>query len=262
MVFVIILVILIIFVVLIRKRTTAKKLSEPVPVCSIIDSSTLFGIFSYEDWLEKEKAFNEIMLRPEGEQLTKCYNEIRKLFIPTKKDGTYEGSLIGALDVSQRAKSLEKIDRTVFPILEKNQEEYDLWYTVVYDRIFKEQKTSDNKKLHRAAETVYQDVLAGDTELRESMFLDMLDEHVEREVEIETRNARKVKIKFKIGKDSKMTYTIKKLYRWFPEGLNMEDHLIHAAEMLIGISAFSEYPKGCTIFKSTIEKYELPHIRS
>lgn len=260
MTFIIILIIVIAIVIVIRKASSGKKSNDPVPATTPSNYS-LIGI-PEEEVPERDNRFESIMLRPQGDELTNCYNQIRKLFIPTKKDGTFEGAFSGRLGTGTRAKTLEKIDQTVFSILGDNQEEYELWYTVLYDRIFNEQMSSGNGKLRGAAMEIYRDAMAGDAVLYSGGFMDMLNEpeQSERDVEITTESAR-AKIKFRISKDCKLTYTIKKLYKWFPEGLNMEDPLIHAAEILIAISSYYEFSDGCTTFKSEIEKHTLPHIR-
>ena len=243
MTFIIILIIVIAIVIVIKKASSGKKSNDPVPATTPSNYS-LIGI-PEEEVPERDNRFESIMLRPQGDELTNCYNQIRKLFIPTKKDGTFEGAFSGRLGTGTRAKTLEK-----------------LWYTVLYDRIFNEQMSSGNGKLRGAAMEIYRDAMAGDAVLYSGGFMDMLNEpeQSERDVEITTESAR-AKIKFRISKDCKLTYTIKKLYKWFPEGLNMEDPLIHAAEILIAISSYYEFSNGCTTFKSEIEKHTLPHIR-
>lgn len=249
--FIIILVLIIILVIVIKKVSGKKKLNAPVPLASQSEYS-LFDI-SKEDISERNREFDAMMLGPKGEELTQCYNRIRKIFIPTKKDGTYEGALSGMLGTGSRAKTLEQVDRTVFSAIGDNRSEYEMWYAVVYDRILNEQISSPNGKLSGAAIEVYRDAVAGDVFLQDSNFHEMLQEGIERDVK-----SKKAIVKFKKGKDGKLTYTVKKLYKWFPEGLNMEDPLIHAAEILIGISSFSECQRGCTTFRSDIEKYKIP----
>lgn len=47
-----------------------------------------------------------------GEELTKCYNKCRSLFIP-KENGEFAGSFSGVLSERYRAKKLAEINETV-----------------------------------------------------------------------------------------------------------------------------------------------------
>ncbi len=66
-----------------------------------------------------------------SEELTKCYNKIKSLFIP-KKNGEFSGSISGLLSEKSRAKTLANTNETVAQVLGNNTQEYAMSCLIIF----------------------------------------------------------------------------------------------------------------------------------
>lgn len=106
--FLIILAVIVLAIILMKKSTSDKNSSFEEPVKSQIT----FNDLSQEDLDDRDEKFRDLMQGRNGEELTKCYNKCRSLFIP-KENGEFAGSLSGLLSERYRAKKLAEINETV-----------------------------------------------------------------------------------------------------------------------------------------------------
>lgn len=106
--FLIILAVIVLAIILMKKSTSDKNSSFEEPVKSQIT----FNDLSQEDLDDRDEKFRDLMQGRNGEELTKCYNKCRLLFIP-KENGEFAGSLSGLLSERYRAKKLAEINETV-----------------------------------------------------------------------------------------------------------------------------------------------------
>lgn len=102
--FIIFVVVVILAIYLIKKSSSDKNSSFEEPVKSQIS----FDNLSQEDLNDRDEIFRDLMQGRNGEELTKCYNKCKSLFIP-KENGRFAGSLSGLLSETYRAKKLADI---------------------------------------------------------------------------------------------------------------------------------------------------------
>lgn len=100
--FIIFVAVVILAIYLIKKSSSDKNSSFEEPVKSQIS----FDNLSQEELNDRDEIFRELMKRENAEELTKCYNKSRSLFIP-KEDGRFAGSFSGVLSETYRAKKLK-----------------------------------------------------------------------------------------------------------------------------------------------------------
>lgn len=155
--FLIILAVIVLAIILMKKSTSDKNSSFAEPVKSQIT----FNDLAQEDLDDRDEKFRDLMQGRNGEELTKCYNKCRSLFIP-KENGEFAGSLSGLLSERYRAKKLAEINETVARIFGNDLSEYSVWYSVLFDNILNEMYSSQNGKLVQFVEMVMADVWQGD----------------------------------------------------------------------------------------------------
>ena len=220
-----------------------------------------FDNLSEEEQSVRSETFNNIMRGSHSEELTKCYNKLKSLFIP-KNNGQFAGSLSGLLSEKSRAKTLASINETISRILGNNTQEYAVWYNVFFDNILNEMYFSPNGKLAQFTQMVIADVQQGDSLLEQSGIANILSdpEKANSSIKIRTGNAT-IKIETKIKNDI-LYYEIKGAYDAFKYGLCLDDELIRKAEILIAICAKYEYGPKYELHKDDIEKYELLNLRT
>lgn len=102
--FIIFVVVVILAIYLIKKSSSDKNSSFEEPVKSQIS----FDNLSQEDLNDRDEIFRELMNGKNAEELTKCYNKCKSLFIP-KENGEFAGSFSGLLSETYRAKKLADI---------------------------------------------------------------------------------------------------------------------------------------------------------
>lgn len=102
--FIIFVAVVILAIYLIKKSSSDKNSSFEEPVKSQIS----FDNLSQEDLNDRDEIFRDLMQGRNGEELTKCYNKCKSLFIP-KENGRFAGSLSGLLSETYRAKKLADI---------------------------------------------------------------------------------------------------------------------------------------------------------
>ncbi len=102
--FIIFVAVVILAIYLIKKSSSDKNSSFEEPVKSQIS----FDNLSPEELNDWDEIFRELMQGRNAEELTKCYNKSRSLFIP-KENGDFAGSFSGLLSESYRAKKLADI---------------------------------------------------------------------------------------------------------------------------------------------------------
>lgn len=100
--FIIFVAVVILAIYLIKKSSSDKNSSFKEPVKSQIS----FDNLSQEELNDRDEIFRELMQGRNAEELTKCYNKSRSLFIP-KEDGRFAGSFSGVLSETYRAKKLK-----------------------------------------------------------------------------------------------------------------------------------------------------------
>lgn len=84
--FIIFVVVVILAIYLIKKSSSDKNSSFEEPVKSQIS----FDNLSQEDLNDRDEIFRDLMQGRNGEELTKCYNKCKSLFIP-KENGRFCG---------------------------------------------------------------------------------------------------------------------------------------------------------------------------
>ncbi len=134
-----------------------------------------FDNLSEEEQSARNETFNSIMQSSHSEELTKCYNKIKSLFIP-KKNGEFSGSISGLLSEKSRAKTLANTNETVAHILGNNTQEYAVWYNVLFDNILNEMYFSPNGKLAQFSQLVIADVQKGNALLEQIGIVDILSD--------------------------------------------------------------------------------------
>lgn len=102
--FIIFVVVVILAIYLIKKSSSDKNSSFEEPVKSQIS----FDNLSPEELNDRDEIFRDLMQGRNGEELTKCYNKCKSLFIP-KENGDFAGSFSGLLSETYRAKKLADI---------------------------------------------------------------------------------------------------------------------------------------------------------
>lgn len=102
--FIIFVAVVILAIYLIKKSSSDKNSSFEEPVKSQIS----FDNLSPEELNDRDEIFRDLMQGRNGEELTKCYNKCKSLFIP-KENGRFAGSLSGLLSETYRAKKLADI---------------------------------------------------------------------------------------------------------------------------------------------------------
>ena len=102
--FLIILAVIVLAIILMKKSTSDKNSSFEEPVKSQIS----FDNLSPEELNDRDEIFRELMQGRNAEELTKCYNKSRSLFIP-KENGDFAGSFSGLLSETYRARKLADI---------------------------------------------------------------------------------------------------------------------------------------------------------
>lgn len=102
--FIIFVAVVILAIYLIKKSSSDKNSSFEEPVKSQIS----FDNLSPEELNDRDEIFRDLMQGRNGEELTKCYNKYKSLFIP-KENGDFAGSLSGLLSETYRAKKLADI---------------------------------------------------------------------------------------------------------------------------------------------------------
>lgn len=102
--FIIIVAVVILAIYLIKKSSSDKNSSFEEPVKSQIS----FDNLSPEELNDRDEIFRELMKGKNAEELTKCYNKCKSLFIP-KENGRFAGSFSGLLSETYRAKKLADI---------------------------------------------------------------------------------------------------------------------------------------------------------
>lgn len=102
--FIIFVAVVILAIYLIKKSSSDKNSSFEEPVKSQIS----FDNLSPEELNDRDEIFRELMKGKNAEELTKCYNKCKSLFIP-KENGEFAGSLSGLLSETYRAKKLADI---------------------------------------------------------------------------------------------------------------------------------------------------------
>ena len=102
--FIIFVAVVILAIYLIKKSSSDKNSSFEEPVKSQIS----FDNLSPEELNDRDEIFRDLMQGRNGEELTKCYNKCKSLFIP-KENGDFAGSLSGLLSETYRAKKLADI---------------------------------------------------------------------------------------------------------------------------------------------------------
>ena len=100
--FIIFVAVVILAIYLIKKSSSDKNSSFEEPVKSQIT----FDNLSPEELNDRDEIFRELMQGRNAEELTKCYNKCKSLFIP-KENGRFAGSLSGLLSETYRAKKLK-----------------------------------------------------------------------------------------------------------------------------------------------------------
>lgn len=220
-----------------------------------------FDNLSEEEQNVRSETFNNIMRGSHSEELAKCYNKLKSLFIP-KNNGQFAGSLSGLLSEKSRAKTLASTNETVTRVLGNNTHEYAVWYNVFFDNILNEMYFSPNGKLAQFTQMVIADVQQGDSLLEQIGIANILSdpEKANSSIKIRTDNAT-IKIETKTKNDV-LHYEIKGAYDAFKYGLCLDDELIRKAEILITICAKYEYGPKYELHKDDVEKYELPNLRT
>lgn len=253
--FLIILAVVVLAIILMKKSTSDKNSSFEEPVKSKIS----FDNLSQEDLNDRDEKFRDLMQGKNGEELTKCYNKCRSLFIP-KENGEFAGSLSGLLSETYRAKKLAEINETVARIFGNDLPEYAVWYNVLFDNILNEMYFSQNGKLVQFVEMVMADVQQGDALLKQIEIDDILSgpDSENKSTKVWTEKAT-IKIEKKLKK-GQLHYEIKGAYDSFKYGLCMDDGLIRKAEILITICAKYEYGPKYELHKDDVEKYALPSL--
>lgn len=102
--FIIFVAVVILAIYLIKKSSSDKNSSFEEPVKSQIS----FDNLSPEELNDRDEIFRDLMQGRNGEELTKCYNKCKSLFIP-KENGDFAGSFSGLLSETYRAKKLADI---------------------------------------------------------------------------------------------------------------------------------------------------------
>lgn len=102
--FIIFVAVVILAIYLIKKSSSDKNSSFEEPVKSQIS----FDNLSPEELNDRDEIFRELMKGKNAEELTKCYNKCKSLFIP-KENGRFAGSFSGLLSETYRAKKLADI---------------------------------------------------------------------------------------------------------------------------------------------------------
>lgn len=102
--FIIFVAVVILAIYLIKKSSSDKNSSFEEPVKSQIT----FDNLSPEELNDRDEIFRELMKGKNAEELTKCYNKCKSLFIP-KENGRFAGSLFGLLSETYRAKKLKNV---------------------------------------------------------------------------------------------------------------------------------------------------------
>lgn len=102
--FIIFVAVVILAIYLIKKSSSDKNSSFEEPVKSQIS----FDNLSPEELNDRDEIFRELMQGRNAEELTKCYNKCKSLFIP-KENGRFAGSFSGLLSETYRAKKLADI---------------------------------------------------------------------------------------------------------------------------------------------------------
>lgn len=102
--FIIFVAVVILAIYLIKKSSSDKNSSFEEPVKSQIS----FDNLSPEELNDRDEIFRDLMQGRNGEELTKCYNKCKSLFIP-KENGEFAGSFSGLLSETYRAKKLADI---------------------------------------------------------------------------------------------------------------------------------------------------------
>ena len=102
--FIIFVAVVILAIYLIKKSSSDKNSSFEEPVKSQIS----FDNLSPEELNDRDEIFRELMQGRNAEELTKCYNKCKSLFIP-KENGDFAGSFSGLLSETYRAKKLADI---------------------------------------------------------------------------------------------------------------------------------------------------------
>lgn len=102
--FIIFVAVVILAIYLIKKSSSDKNSSFEEPVKSQIS----FDNLSPEELNDRDEIFRDLMQGRNGEELTKCYNKCKSLFIP-KENGRYAGSFSGLLSETYRARKLADI---------------------------------------------------------------------------------------------------------------------------------------------------------
>lgn len=253
--FLIILAVIVLAIILMKKSTSDKNSSFEEPVKSQIT----FNDLSQEDLDDRDEKFRDLMQGRNGEELTKCYNKCRSLFIP-KENGEFAGSLSGLLSERYRAKKLAEINETVARIFGNDLPEYAVWYSVLFDNILNEMYFSQNGKLVQFVKMVMADVRQGDALLKQIDIYDILSGPVSenKSTKVWTEKAT-IKIEKKL-KNGELHYEIKGAYDSFKYGLCMDDDLIRKAEILMTICAKYEYGQKYELHKDDVEKYALPNL--
>lgn len=255
--FVLIVIVLILVIYFVKKGVSNKNPSIEEPTKQQI----FFTNLSPEEQSARSEMFNTLMQGPNSEELTKCYNKIRSLFIP-KKNGEFAGNLSGLLSEKSRAKTLATTNETLIRILGNDTQAYAVWYDILFDNLLNEMYFSTNGKLSQFTQLVIADVQQGDALLEQIGIADILSdpEKANNSIKIRTDNAT-VKIETKI-KNDRLHYEIKGAYNAFKYGLCMDDKLIRKAEILMTICAKYEYGSKYELHKDDVEKYALPNLRN
>lgn len=253
--FIIFVAVVILAIYLIKKSSSDKNSSFEEPVKSQIS----FDNLSQEDLNDRDEKFRDLMQGRNGEELTKCYNKCKSLFIP-KEDGRFAGSFSGVLSETYRAKKLAETNEIVTRIFGNDLPEYAVWYAVLFDNILNEMYFSKNGKLVQFVEMVIADVWQGDALLKQIDIDDILSgpDSENKSTKVWTEKAT-IKIEKKL-KNGKLHYEIKGAYDSFKYGLCMDDDLIRKAEILITICAKYEYGPKYELHKDDVEKYALPSL--
>lgn len=254
---ILIVIVVILVVYFVRKSSSG----DNAPVEEPVKQQISFDNLSEEEQNARNETFNSIMQSSHSEELTKCYNKIKSIFIP-KKTGDFAGSLSGLLSEKSRAKTLANTNETVARILGNNTQEYAAWYNVLFDNILNEMYFSSNGKLAQFTQLVIADVQKGDALLEQIGIADILSdpETANCSTKIRTYDAT-IKIEKKT-KNNVLHYEIKGAYDAFKYGLCLDDELIRKIEILITICAKYEFGPKYELHKDDVEKYELPNLRN
>jgi hypothetical protein len=255
--FILIIIVAILVIYFVKKGTSNKKTSYE----ETVKQQVSFDELSQEEQDTRSEAFRNLMQGANGDELIKCYNRIKSLFIP-KGNGEFAGSLSGLLSEKSRAKTLAVTDETVARILGNDTQAYAVWYNVLFDSLLNEMYFSTNGKLAQFTKLVIEDVRQGDVLLEQVGIADILSdtEKANSSTKVRTENAT-IKIETKT-KNGELHYEIKGAYDAFKYGLCLDDALIRKAEILIAICAKYEYGPKYELHKDDVEKYALPNLKN